>query len=151
MPDGSDRPSRVCDVPWEHLLRQEFYTVIWTPLLPFIEAALELDPLKRYGTQDLLEYLLAGRLRLWVGFDKETSTFEMAGATEIIQYPNCRVCHVWFVGGRNMKAWIKELVSTVDDYARSEFCSHMTTTGRRGWIRAVPGWREDSLNMIRSI
>jgi hypothetical protein len=151
MPDGPDRLRRVCDVPWEHLLRNEFHTVIWPQLLPFIDASLATDPLGRYRAQDVLEYLLSGRLRLWVSYDQDSQSFEMAGVTEIIQFPTCRTCHVWFVGGRNMKAWIKEIVSTVKEYARSENCSHMTTAGRRGWIRAA-GWHDEALpNLIMPV
>lgn len=153
MPDGADRWRRVCDVPWEHLLRHEFRTVIWPQLVPFIDAALKVDPLGRYRVQDILDYALCGRLRLWVSYDQDLRSFEMVGATEIVQFPACRVCHVWFVGGRNMKAWLGEILSMIEDYARAQGCDHMTSSGRRGWIRATRGWwrEEPSSNLVRSL
>ena len=70
--------------------------------------------------------------------------------TQIIDYPRLRECRVWLIGGRNMKAWLREFESKVEAYAKSEGCRLMSGGGRRGWCRAA-GYSEDGINLTKEL
>ena len=143
---------RVCDVPWRHLLTEGFHKLIWPQIEPMLAKSLAMDELRRYTTQDVLQQIMVGKARLWVSYDREAEKFEMAAVTEILQSPQCRECRVWLIGGTNMKAWLRELDHMIDGYARSEFCSHVTSSGRPGWARAVKnGWRPAGVDFIKTL
>jgi hypothetical protein len=85
MPDGLDRPQRVSDVPWAHLMTPLFHEL--PQVEPFMAAGLRRDALERFTSQDVLQQILLGRLRLWVSYDREPRKFEMGTVTEVIQSP----------------------------------------------------------------
>lgn len=153
MPDGGERASqRVCDVPWAHLITEGFHKVIWPQVEPLLAKALATDELGRYTTQDVLQELMLGRVRLWVSFDRDKSEFEMAAITQVTQWPQCRECRIWLGGGRNMKAWLNDFTRMVEAYARSEFCGYLTGSGSRAWARvAKNGWHADSVNLVKAL
>lgn len=67
--------------------------------------------------------------QLWTG---ENS----AAVTEIIQYPQIRVLHLWLCGG-DMDEITNQMLPRAEAFARSEGCSRMTTAGRKGWDRVM--------------
>jgi hypothetical protein len=145
MPDGGDfAQQRVCDVPIHHL------PVIWPLVEHFIAAALDLDECERFLPIDIYKLLIEGRGRLWVSWDRQTREFEAAAVTEIIQYPRCRECRVWLVGGRNMRAWSQEFQEMVEGYARGAGCDHMASSGRRGAVR-VAGYKQVGFDLIKRL
>lgn len=78
--------------------------------------------------QDLREATLAGRMQLWPG---ERSAL----LTEIIRYPRRTGCHVAFAGGDLEE--LRKMADTVEAWAKSVGCDHITVSGRAGWVRAL--------------
>ena len=139
----------VCSVPIEHL------SAIWPLARPYIAKALARDASGRYEPQDVLNYLLAGYVRLWVSWNTEEKAVEAAIVTEIKQYPRLRELHIWLIGGRNMNAWAKEGLELVEAYARAHDCVLATGAMRRGWARvglnATGGCRETGVSLEKRL
>ncbi len=122
---------RVCDVPIPHIVP------LWLEVAPLLKRPLDRDHAGRFQVEDVLAMLLQGRVRLWVSWNAETKAIEMAAVTEIVQYPRLRELKIWLIGGNNMRAWAKEGLSMIEDFARAQGCSVVSGAMRRGWIRVA--------------
>lgn len=115
----------------------EKYAKVREPLM----AALELVG-GTHSERDLLKGLESEAMQLWPG--------EKSGiVTEIIQYPQAKVCHFWLVGGE-----IKEILAmepSIVDWAKSIGCSKVTAAGRRGWTRKLKHWKLQYVTITRDI
>lgn len=131
MPDGLEQIPRVCDVPIAHL------GVVWPRIEEFVAKGLNDDGLGRYSAEDVLELLRKGQLKLWVAYDADEQVFDAAMVTDIVQYPQCRECNIWAVGGENMKRWLHEWIATIEAYACTHGCIRLYTVGREGWIKTA--------------
>lgn len=129
--DGLSQVPRVCDVPIEHL------GMVWPRIEEFVTKGLNDDGLGRYLPEDVLALLKKGQLKLWVAYDSKESVFDAAMVTDIVQYPQCRECMIWAVGGSNMKRWLAEWIATIEAYACAHGCIRLATRGRDGWIKAA--------------
>ena len=144
MPDGGEYLQRVCDVPIAHL------PAVWPRIEHFVAKALELDECRRFLPIDVYQLLMAGTGRLWLSCDRGAQEFDAAGVTEIIQYPRCRECLVWFLAGKHMHEWEREMREMVEAYARFEGCGHLATFGRPGWER-VSGFKRVGFELIKRL
>jgi len=73
----------------------------------------------------------ADRARLWVG--------EGCAAVAGFQVPlGVLEYHIW-VGGGDL-AGLKALEQQITDYAVANRCARVIVHGRRGWLRALPGY-----------
>ena len=55
--------------------------------------------------------------------------------TEIITYPKFSVLHAWLVAGD--LAQIRDMIPSLVSFAQAHYCTKLTGTGRRGWVRAL--------------
>ena len=77
-----------------------------------------------------------GKFQVWVIWDKDekitTNKFYGVVVTEIIKRKHGKVCHVYFVTGRQMSKW-QHLISRVEEFAKDEGCKMMELIARPGW------------------
>ncbi len=113
----------------------------WAKAKPYIEAALE--HCKGTHTIDDVALLVgAGHLKIWLG-----KNFAML--TEVNMFPRLKCLNVFAAGGE-----LTELQAFEDDLlklARDQGCSRITSTGREGWLRTLPGVQKMGLALYRDI
>lgn len=84
------------------------------------------------------EDVLAGRQFLWLAWNGET--IEAATTTELIKENDRKICVVVACGGKDRARWLP-LLDGIEDFARKEGCAGMRIYGRKGWQRALKGYR----------
>lgn len=89
----------------------------------------------RYLPGDVLQRLVSGHARLWVAANTETGEIDAAVVTQILEYPRLKELHIWLVGGRNMRGWVKQAQAMIEDYGRAYGCAISAGGARRGWMR----------------
>lgn len=104
----------------------------WERCRPWVEAALE-NQAKRSGfvthtADDVRDQIDRDEARLWPFPDA-------AAVTEIVDYPQTRVLHLWLCAGS--WAQMEAALPTVLEYGRDMGCRWATTAGRVGWRRIM--------------
>lgn len=121
---------------------KEAVDLIWGDVRPMLEAASNTSK-GRYMVQDVRAGIDAGAYLLWVVVidDKVVAAI----TTRIIEYPRCRAMALDWIGGSQMKKWIKAVSEAMASHARHNGCTHMEGYGRSAWIKWIArhGWKED--------
>jgi hypothetical protein len=108
-----------------------------------IEAALKVGG-GTHTLADVEQGIQSGRYQWWPGL----SSFIV---TEILDFPQKRVCHVFLAGGELEE--IRAIRTWVEQWAKSIRCKAATTYGRPGWERelAGEGWRRTAVCLEKSL
>ena len=69
--------------------------------------------------------------------------------TEIIPFPRNRVLRVWLAGGELDE--LQRYQPALENYARSEGCSRIEIDGRKGWERALDGYKAERVILTKDI
>lgn len=99
---------------------------------------------------DIKKYLLNGDYTLWVAIDEQSKNVVAAMTTEFAYYPRDKVCRVVTLAGERMKEWIGNL-DMVEEWAKEQGCSYLDMYGRRGWIKVLTDWKEDSVLLRKKL
>ena len=93
---------RVCtvvDVPVAH------FPIVWPKIQHWVWQGVELGGgAERYRIEDVLQLLVEGRAKLWIAYVE--GEFKAAMCTELLTYPRCKECRIWFVAGIDMESCI---------------------------------------------
>lgn len=100
----------------------------------WIESALEYAE----GTHDfknIVDEVLTGTMQLWAGE-------KGCAVTQIINYPNKKVLHVFLAGGEMEQ--IVDFQESAKKFGKMNGCTAMSIAGRKGWAKVLPkhGWSE---------
>jgi hypothetical protein len=104
----------------------------WSRCGDYIEDALEYAEFS-HTLEDVLRVVLAGDAQFWPQDDA-------ALVTEIIDYPQRRTLRFWLAGG-NLET-LQELEIGAIEWSRLWGCTASEIIGRRGWVRALNGYKE---------
>lgn len=122
---------------------------LWPHIEGYIARALKRGNLERaHFPYDILVHVLSDRMGLWIATDGEK--IDAAIITRIMQFDRCRTCHVYLVGGRNMRAWLPLAMTEIESYARKAGCIAMEGGARFGWVRAA-GYRENGVALVKEL
>ena len=143
MPDGSGAPQRCCDVPLWHLLS------VWPQIERFVARTLKRDPLRRFELGDVFGLVASGKSKLWTAFDRERDEFDGFVVTDIIVWPRAQECRAWLIGGQHLRLWQDEMRHMIEAYARAQGCTHVTGSGRKGWLR-MPGYEDVGPEIVKT-
>ena len=97
---------------------------------------------------DVKQYLKNGTYTLWVAIDGGKPIAAMT--TEFAYYPRDKVCRVVTLAGKRMKDWIHHL-DDVENWAKEQGCSYIDMYGRRGWLKVLTDWKEDSILLRKKL
>lgn len=111
----------------------------WVRCAPFIEPALADGA---YSLGDVLSEVLEGRAKFW-------PMARSAVVTRVLDYPKCRVLRVWIAGGDLDE--LAGFLPAADNYARSENCVRVELEGRKGWAKALPGYKVTKVVMAKEL
>ncbi|AUQ64432.1 hypothetical protein PhaeoP51_03501 [Phaeobacter inhibens] len=92
--------------------------------------------------EDIAAGVLSGRYLLW---PRE----RCFAVLELIQYPRGAELNVFLAGGdlRQIQSSQQQLF----EIAKSHGAQAVTMTGRRGWVRALPGWTEQHVVLRKDL
>lgn len=110
---------------------------------PWLAAALDECPIRTHELPHVREALDAGRAQLW-------PTANSAVVTTISEHPTGIKTMCLWLGGGDLGE-IQRTVAQVASFARSEGCAHLTIQGRKGWARALPGFRAASTLVYKDL
>lgn len=110
---------------------------IWSDVSPLLQAACRRTTLTAFA--DIEADILAGRSLLWIAWNGHA--IEAAAATVLINSEDGKVCVITVCGGRGMRRWLP-LARQIENYARDEGCVSVRIFGRRGWLRALEGYKQ---------
>lgn len=111
---------------------------LWHHVRPLAGAALDRTDLGSLSELDT--DVLSGRALLWI-VHSDGRGIECAAVTQIQKTQASKVCMILACGGSGAERW-KHLLSGVEEYAKSENCDAVRFTGRKGWKRIYPEYRE---------
>lgn len=107
----------------------------------WIEDALTRD-FGGYALEDVRALVESGVAQLW-------PTPNGAIVTVIEPYPQIKVLRFWLAGGTLRELQKSEPV--IRAWAKDQGCTLALIGGRRGWLKALPGYRELCTVMVRNI
>ena len=91
---------------------------------------------------DVLDLVISGHAQLWANEGA-------AGVTQLVPTPIANICRYW-LGGGEMDA-LKALDEPIEAWAREQGCTRIEIQGRRGWERALRGYRHRGVVLTREL
>jgi hypothetical protein len=89
-----------------------------------------------------------GASLLWLVWDGQAIC--AAVVTELRRANGKNFCTIVACAGAQRERWLP-LIGELEAYARAEGCQAMKIIGRRGWTRALPGYRIKSVVLEKEI
>lgn len=127
-------------IPAEHV--QGVYSAAWGLLKP---AAARVG---LYTRQSVLESLQSGHWQLWAAFSNDRMV--MACVTEIATYPGKKHGAILLCGGEDMAEWLG-FIAVIEAWMRANGCPDSYINCRPGWQRKLPGYRLDSVILVKDL
>jgi hypothetical protein len=93
---------------------------------PYIESALDYAH-DTFNLQDIVDSMAVGDLQLWPGPNS-------AVITQIVNYPQKKVIHVFLAGGDMDE--VKKLEEDLSIWGKHQGCKAVTLVGRPGWKKS---------------
>ena len=116
------------------------FWAVWGKVRPLVVKALE--HADEYGVEDVLRYVSEGKWMLW-------HTDNSVAFTKIAHHAKHTACIVILCAGDLDE--IRELEPSMCRWAKSNGCKYLTVHGRRGWGRALEGFREQSTSFRKAL
>lgn len=106
---------------------------LWPQLWPLLRPAYERSKEKT----DILAGALSKDLQVWAIFDKKVPVAGICTKLLRDRTSGDLQLRVWLVGGSRLKDWLPDFLAKASPWARSEGCTAITGSGRRGWARVA--------------
>lgn len=115
---------------------------VWPHARHLIREAIERTGLSEFS--EIESEVLAGKQLLWLAWNG--SSIEAAATTALCT----PVCILTACSGSNRDRWLP-LLSKIEQYARNEGCSAMRIFGRKGWERALDGYKVEHVVLQKGL
>ena len=109
--------------------------IIWNEVEPLIKKALD----DTYSARDILDGLVKNSFQLFISWEKKV---ESAVITEVVQYPQKKICRYFLAGGNNMDNWLEPIQETIEQFAKHNHCNAVEVAGRKGWSKKLKGYEQ---------
>lgn len=125
---------------------------LWPHIEPHIEAACNAVTTS-LTPAEVKANALADKRGLWVAIDTDATSFPILGAASVYTRETNRglVTVVETVGGRDGKRWLRQCREELEQHAKAAGAVAIEIEGRRGWRRALPGYREARVVMTKEL
>jgi hypothetical protein len=115
--------------------------IIWTRVKDLLQSAINLN-LGEFTIEDVKEYLLKGRMNLWVVLGRDNDII-LAAVTEFVNYPREKRLRVLLTGAKKntLRKWFKQCWqkdSELLKFARENDVKRFEVLVRDGWVRLLP-------------
>lgn len=118
----------------------------WPFARSLIRQAFQRTNLSRWEDEE--RSILKGDQLLWLAH--EGDAIIAAATTQLVKSDNGPVCIITACGGRVMDQWLS-LIAGIEKYAKAENCSCVRIFGRKGWERALEGYRAKHVILERPL
>jgi hypothetical protein len=108
---------------------------VWSDCEKYIELGNSKSQ-EEMSVQDIYENCKDKDMQLWIVFN-EDKEIEAVLTTQVIDYPQKRVCRIVTLGGLNMDDWTDMVLSTLEEWAEQQSCHAMETVCRKGFIKKL--------------
>lgn len=123
---------------------QEDLHIVWNEVKPLIKKALD----DTYTARDILDGLVKNAFQLFISWEDKV---ESAVITEVIQYPQKKVCRYFLAGGSNMNNWLEPIQQEIEKFAKYNQCDAIEVAGRKGWLRKLKGYEQKIYLMSKKL
>lgn len=110
---------------------------LWPHVAPLLRSAFMKTGFALFS--DLERDVFNGSALVWLAWNGES--IEAAAATALIPTDAGLVCAVLACGGKDMARWLP-LLDQIEQWAKIEGCVRSRIVGRKGWLKALPAYRE---------
>ena len=117
---------------------------IWNEVEPLIKKALD----DTYTARDILDGLVKNAFQLFISWEDKV---ESAVITEVIQYPQKKVCRYFLAGGSNINNWLEPIQQEIEKFAKYNQCEAIEIAGRKGWLRKLKGYEQKIYLMSKKL
>jgi hypothetical protein len=118
---------------------------IWPQARDLIKAAIERTDLSRF--EDIEAHVLSGDQLLWLAVSDH---IEAAATTHLIKAIGLPVLVITACSGHERERWLP-LLEKIETYARNEGAKCVRIYGRRGWERALTGYRVEHVVLEKAL
>jgi hypothetical protein len=118
----------------------------WDDIKPFIQMALE-D--QHYNAEDLKKLLLDGITRAYAVL--KDSVYLAVVTAEIVVYPRDKVVRIHTAGGTRADLWAERMIDEITKDAKSNGATELQIIGRKGWLKVLDGFKQQTIVMGKSI
>ena len=101
-----------------------------------------------YTARDILDGLVKNAFQLFISWEDKV---ESAVITEVIQYPQKKVCRYFLAGGSNMNNWLEPIQQEIEKFAKYNQCDAIEVAGRKGWLRKLKGYEQKIYLMSKKL
>jgi hypothetical protein len=102
-----------------------------------------------WTADEVVRALCDERMLLW--FVLDDGRIMGIAVTEVVAAPATgRVCSIVLCAGAQVKRWI-HLKRAIEAYARAQGCTRMRLSGRRGWARLFPDYRQPYVTLEKAL
>lgn len=138
--ENIDRPT-----PTLRGVRADEIIELWDRIMPIMTAAASRSGGK-YAAGDLMKAVALRDMQLWLALDGED--IAALAVTEIVNFPQRRVCRVLIVTGEDHERWIG-YSDALAHWAKEQGCKAIEALARPGWKRIMQdfGWRMTHVQM----
>tara|TARA_R110002012_G_scaffold212382_2_gene383462 strand:- start:238 stop:666 length:429 start_codon:yes stop_codon:yes gene_type:complete len=110
---------------------------VWDDCVDFIELGNSKSQ-DEMTTQDIYELLCNAEMQLWVIINDNEKILG-AGTTQILDYPNKKICRIVTLGGRNFENWI-ESINIIEEWSKTMNCESVEFFCRKGFQRKLENY-----------
>ena len=101
-----------------------------------------------YTARDILDGLVKNSFQLFISWEDKV---ESAVITEVIQYPQKKVCRYFLAGGSNINNWLEPIQQEIEKFAKYNQCDAIEVAGRKGWLRKLKGYEQKIYLMSKKL
>ena len=123
---------------------QDDLHIVWNEVEPLIKKALD----DTYTARDILDGLVKNSFQLFISWEDKV---ESAVITEVIQYPQKKVCRYFLAGGSNINNWLEPIQQEIEKFAKYNQCDAIEIAGRKGWLRKLKGYKQKIYLMSKKL
>tara|TARA_R100001443_G_scaffold3596_3_gene11327 strand:+ start:286 stop:675 length:390 start_codon:yes stop_codon:yes gene_type:complete len=123
---------------------QEDLHIVWNEVEPLIKKALD----DTYTARNILDGLVKNAFQLFISWEDKV---ESAVITEVIQYPQKKVCRYFLAGGSNINNWLEPIQQEIEKFAKYNQCNAIEVAGRKGWLRKLKGYEQKIYLMSKKL
>ena len=120
---------------------------IWEQVEPLLLKGIMYDD-NSYSGKNLLDAILKKEMQLWISWKDKV---ESAVLTQIIEYPQFKVCRWFLAGGSNLHSWLDDLTRQVETWAVANNIKRIELVGRKGWLKKLKDYEAKHIVMTKEL
>lgn len=115
----------------------EYIDDVWEDCKQYVEMGIN-KAQEEMDTHDIYFFLKEKEMQLWIVFDEENNKeIKAVVTTQIIRYPQKKVCRIVTLGGEGMEEWVAEVLEILEEWSIEQECEAMETVCRKGFIKKL--------------